>query len=198
MRKPHVRVRLRLPTGAEIEVEGSQDFVEQERRSFLSQFEAPAPVPEASPAAGHLSSRLAQADLQAMGTGGRPWEAAEALPGAAYLPSWDSLTETHRGVLQLRTKLKTEESEKDASLVLMAAAQKLLNNPKPTASQLAKWLRVSGYPVGRIDRVLQGAVETGEILATGSRRARRYELTAHGRMKAFILARQLQKLITGT
>jgi len=181
MGKSHCKVRLKLSTGAEIEVEGTQEFVEQERRSFLSQFEAPTPMPTASRALGSIYSK----------------EAPEALLRPSEVPNWDSVTETHRGILQLRTKLKTEESEKDASLILLGAAQKVLNNSKPTASQLAKWLRVSGYPIARVDRVLQGAVERGEILAQGSRRARRYELTAHGRVKAFLLARQLQKLITG-
>lgn len=110
--------------------------------------------------------------------------------------SWEAVTELKGRHLQLRAKLPGK-SEQEACLILLAASQKLLNEPKPTASQLAKWLRGSGYPVLRMDRALQEAVAGGLILSSGSRRARRYELTAPGRMKAFILANELTALITG-
>lgn len=111
--------------------------------------------------------------------------------------AWETITEAKGAGLQLRAKLTGEKAEKDACLVLVAASEKLLNQSKPTAAQLAKWLRASGYPILRVDRALQDGVQKGEILSSGSRRARRYELTAPGRLKACILADRLTALITG-
>ena len=62
---------------------------------------------------------------------------------------------------------------------------------------VAKWLRASGYPIGRMDRTLQDAIAQGELLSSGSRRSRRYELTATGKIKALLLAEQLTHMVLG-
>jgi hypothetical protein len=77
------------------------------------------------------------------------------------------------------------------------ASERLLSQPKPTATMLAKWLRTSGYPVGRMDRTLQDAISQGELLSSGSRRSRRYELTATGKIKALLLSEQLTAVVLG-
>jgi len=161
------RVRLKLPDGSEFEAEGSAEFIREERQTFLSSL-----WPGAQPL---------------------PFEKPLAEPQIA----WETITERKGRTIQLRAKLPSDKSQKDACLVLLAASHKLLNQPKPTAAQLAKWLRISGYPIQRMDRALQDAVSQGEILASGSRRARCYELTAPGRLKAFLLAEQLTAAIAG-
>ena len=130
---------------------------------------------------------------------GRARPAAMTEQEAAEMPrvAWETVTEAKGAGLRLRTKLTGEKAEKDACLVLVAAAEKLLNLPKPTAAQLAKWLRAYGYPILRVDRALQDGVQKGEILSSGSRRARRYELTAPGRLKACLLASRMTATITG-
>jgi len=159
------RLKLRWPNGAELEAEGSPEFIRSERQEFLGQLATPAALGQAhDPNVPHID--------------------------------WDAITERRGRALQLRGK-PAGASDKDACLVLLAAAQRLLNEPKPTAGQVAKWLRASGFPIGRVDRSLQTAVSAGEILSSGSRRGRRYELTAHGRLRAYILANQLTGTITG-
>ncbi|HBL16756.1 MAG: hypothetical protein A2X36_00325 [Elusimicrobia bacterium GWA2_69_24] len=155
------KIRLRLPTGAELEAEGSADFVSAERRHFVSMLQ-----PNAS----------GSAMLEAAGASD---------PALAGHPPWETILEARGGGLQLRAKLRGDQAEQDASLILLAAAKALLKLAKPTAAQLAKWLRTSGYPIGRVDRIIQGCLERGEILASGSRRARRYELSGPGFAKAF-------------
>jgi len=167
------RVRLRLPDGAEFEAEGSPEFIRAERQEFLSSL---APIERHS---AQQTRPQPKADVQEPSI---PWEA---------------ITERKGHNIHLRAKLPGEKQQKDACLVLLAASQKLLQQPKPTAAQLAKWLRTSGYPIQRMDRALQEAVAQGEILSSGSRRARRYELTSPGRLKAFILAEQLALSIDG-
>ena len=155
------RLRLRLPDGAEFEAEGSAEFVAAERREFL---------------------------------GGRPGKGVAA--GAADSenpaePVWERLIEAKGPVLQLRTKLPGEGAEREACLILLAAARGVLRQAKPTSAQLARWLRASGYPIGRVDRALTDAIAQGEILASGTRRARRYELSGPGLAKGWRLAHRL-------
>lgn len=166
-----VRLRLKLPSGAELEAEGSEEFIRAERREFLDT------VMTGSPSA--------PASLE----GGIP-------PSATLIP-WNAITEIRGHNIQLRSKLRGERNDKDACLVLLAASAHLISQPKPTAAQLAKWMRGSGYPVGRMDRMLQAAVEHGEVLSSGSRRSRRYELTASGRLRAFLQAEKLGQNIFG-
>lgn len=106
-------------------------------------------------------------------------------------PAWETLVETAGPALQLRSKIQGEGAERDACLILLAAAKSVLRQNKPTASQLARWLRASGHPIGRVDRAISSAVAQGEILATGTRRARRYELSGPGLAKGWRLAHRL-------
>lgn len=166
------RLRLRWPNGAEFEAEGSDEFVARESREFRGSLEA-------APAAAALM----------------PSKAPAAAPGAPEI-AWTEICDHKGSTLQLRAKLGPGKGQQEACLVLMAAARARLNEPKPTGTQLAKWLRRSGYPIARLDRTLQDAVAGGLILASGSRRARRYELTAPGRLKGLLLAEELSRHVT--
>lgn len=174
---PH-RLHLKLPNGAELEAEGSLEFVTEERREFIS---------------------LQGGRPRAAEGGNPPSEAgAPENPQEGPLVAWDTILEAKGDSIQLRSKLRGERTEKDACLLLLAAAQNVLRNSKPTSSQLAKWLRASGYPISRVDRILQEALDQGDILATGSRRARRYELSGPGKVKAMILAARMTSWIRGS
>jgi len=163
---PH-RVRLKLPNGAELEVEGDAEFVRQEREEFVLR-QTPA-----TGAAAEISMREPRVD-------------------------WNAVVVAKSGGLTLRGKIPGGDKEgKDACLVLLLASDRLLSQPKPTATMVAKWLRASGYPIGRMDRTLQDAIAQGELLSTGSRRSRRYELTATGKIKAMLMAEQLTLTVLG-
>lgn len=159
--EPHHRLRLRLPDGAEFEAEGNPEFISAERRHFID-------------------SRHPQASGTAPGAPETPQE-----------PAWDILIETKGPVIQLRSKLEGPGAERDACLILLAAARSILRQTKPTASQIARWLRASGYPISRVDRTITLAVTQGEILASGTRRARCYELSGPGLAKGWRLAQRL-------
>jgi hypothetical protein len=176
------RLRLKLPDGSELEAEGTESFVERQRDDFLARRPGMPAAVAAPPSAPELIAPISGPPM------GLPAE-----PRVA----WDAITEQRGAVLTLRAKLPAPASERDACLVLLACSHRILNNPKPTATQLAKWLRSSGYPVGRMDRALEGAVTAGQILSSGSRRSRRYELTPSGRLKALILADRLTAAIEG-
>jgi hypothetical protein len=161
------RVRLKLPNGAELEAEGDADFVRSERAEFLLR---QTPVSETRPDA----------------------------PGREPRVDWNAVVEAKKGGLTLRGKIPGGDKEgRDACLVLLMASERLLSLPKPTSTMLAKWLRTSGYPIGRMDRTLQDAISQGELLSSGSRRSRRYELTASGKIKALLLSEQLTAAVLG-
>ena len=161
------RVRLKLPNGAELEAEGDAEFVRQERADFILR-----QTPVATPGVQE--------------------------PGREPRVDWDAVVEARGGGLTLRGKIPGgDKGGKDACLTLIMASERLLSQPKPTATMLAKWLRTSGYPVGRMDRTLQDAISQGELLSSGSRRSRRYELTATGKIKALLLSEQLTAVVLG-
>ncbi|PJB23730.1 MAG: hypothetical protein CO113_17450 [Elusimicrobia bacterium CG_4_9_14_3_um_filter_62_55] len=155
------RLRIQLPSGASFEAEGSPGFIAAERQEFIA--------------------------LQAGRRGTSA--AAESGPDAGE-PAWETLLESSGQKLAMRAKLRGERGERDACLILLAAARTLLRERRPTAAQIARWLRASGYPIARVDRAIQASIDQGEILASGSRRARRYELSGPGLAKAFRLGRQ--------
>ena len=167
------RLRLKLPDGSEFEAEGTAEFVQSERQ----QFQASTTLPPT----GAIQSQ-----------NGNPKEN----PYTVNI-HWDTIIEQKDSGIHLRAKLSGDKSHKDACMVLLSASQSLLHQPRPTATQLAKWLRISGYPVQRLDRALQKGIAQGEILSSGSRRARRYELTGPGKIKALLLAQQLSSTVTG-
>lgn len=164
---PH-KLRIKFSDGTELEAEGTPEFIASERREFLGGLQSPR----------------------------RPSTTAPLKPGRDIEPAWRDLIEGRgAGVIQLRAKLGGGRSEMEACLILIAASRKLLRQPKPTAAQLARWLRASGYPIKRVDRVIQRAIDRGDILASGSRRGRRYELSGPGLAKAFNLAQELSEAI---
>src|SRR5688572_6248475 len=93
------RLRLKLPTGAELEVEGTPEFVKTERETFLQG--------------------------QREGIQGAP-EGFVARSRGGAAPGWESLVGSKGPDIQLRAKLGGEKAEKDACLVLLAGAEKIL------------------------------------------------------------------------
>lgn len=171
----HGRIRIRLPNGSELEAAGTQEFVRAERTEFMAS-----------------QGGIAGASASPAERGGAAHPQARSMPR----PDWDRIIEAKEsGAIQLRAKLKDDGTGKDACLVILFAAGQLLNLSKPTAFQLARWLRASGYPVRRVDRAISSGMDKGELLASGSRRARRYELTGPGRARAYVLAQQQSSLL---
>ncbi|MBI4386401.1 MAG: hypothetical protein HY551_03375 [Elusimicrobia bacterium] len=195
METERCRLRMRLETGAELEVEGSPELIREERRAFLAGRRGSA-EPEEIPLGAPNGGPGVEPGRESAAPEGSP-EYPQTPPSSSrhHPPRWEPVVESQGSSIQLRAKLDKDKTEKDASLVLLAAAQNVLNLHRPTAAQLARWLRASGYPVQRVDRAISEAISHGDILVSGSRRARRYELTGPGRVKAYYLAKELSDRI---
>jgi hypothetical protein len=155
------RLKLRLPSGLELEAEGAQDFVSAQIQELLRLTEpaekASEPRAEPEPLARILDQDGSDLELRALPAG--------------------------RGDPQ------------DACLALILGAETRLGQPKPTAAQLAKWLRKSGFKIKRMDRILSEALRAGRILASGTRRSRRYELSTKGRIQALLACERLARAL---
>jgi hypothetical protein len=158
------RVRLKLPSGLEVEAEGQPEFVRAQVNDLLRYAEPP-PAKIAGP----------QLPLEP-----------EAL---------EKILDQEGAELSLRALPPGAGDPQDACLALILGSEKRLGQPKPTAAQLAKWLRKSGFSILRMDRSLKRAVINGHILASGSRRSRRYELSQKGRIQALLAAERLARVI---
>lgn len=153
------RLRLKLPSGLEVEAEGRPEFVRAQIQELLNAA-GQGQAPELAAKPGPLEAAVSQAGSE----------------------------------LRLRALDRSGDPE-EVALVLLLASEKLLGLGRPTAAQLARWLRKSGYNVKRIDRSLGQALRNGLVLASGARRSRRYELAAKGRVRALVAAERLSRVI---
>lgn len=175
------KLRLRFPNGFEFEALGSEEFIKEQLQSFLG--------PE-----NNLSSTAPPQTKTEFGSPGNKNNSNGNNPIGIQ---WEKIAEKSRNDLLLRSKLENLGQAAEACLILMAASKDMANHPRPSALELARWLRKSGYPIARIDRILQNAAKNGDILVSGSRRGRKYELSPSGRLKALLIAEKLSERITG-
>jgi hypothetical protein len=158
------KLRIKHPSGAEFEAEGTPEFILNEKEGFLSRL---TPAPENS-----------RENTPA------PVEAGD--------DSWETLTETKNGLLILKNK-HHELKAGDAALLLLAAARLLNEEGSIQAIALSKAIKTSGYAPGRLDRVLAKANREGLVNASGTKRNRAYQITDKGLERAWLEAQKLHK-----
>jgi hypothetical protein len=91
-------------------------------------------------------------------------------------------------VVSLKVKI---ESPGDAVLVLLLGQQQLRRNTAVAGTEIMDGLRASGHGINRADFILKRYASSGDIVATGKRRRRRYRLTTDGVEKAQKIVRTL-------
>lgn len=80
----------------------------------------------------------------------------------------------------------------DAILVMLYGQKVLRSNESVTGAELLSGLAATGgFPVPRLDRVLDKLAESGEIMSFGERRGKKYRLTNTGMAKARQIAGDL-------
>jgi hypothetical protein len=82
-------------------------------------------------------------------------------------------------------------SLEDDVLLVLLGQKSLRNNDTVTGGEITTGLRLSGRVVGRVNYELDKMTAAGDVITTGTGRARRYRLTNQGLVKAQGLARSL-------
>ncbi|MCX5783867.1 MAG: hypothetical protein NTW04_05465 [Elusimicrobia bacterium] len=99
---------------------------------------------------------------------------------------WKNISTVSNGVIYLKTKRQGFGA--GAAALMIIAAAKAGGAENLSALNLAKSLKKSGYQPQRIDRVLSSEVKNGDIIHTGAKRSRAYQITPKGMAKAFSMA----------
>ena len=147
------KLRLKHPSGAEFEAEGTPEFILKEKTSFLE---------------GITAAPAGAARTTAPG--------AEASQETAF---WARIIDSKGGLLKLRIKTP-EISAVEAVLILIAANRVLSREEDMSAITLSKALKTSGYEPDRLDRLLTKEIRAGRITASGTKRNRTYRLLQKG------------------
>lgn len=159
------KLRIKHPSGAELEVEGPQEFILSEKEGFLKQL----------PARETAAPEQPKAPKEPTNT-----------------PDWEALTDTKNDLILLKNKhfgLKANA----AALIILAAERQLRGSQELSAISLSKAIKASGYAPERLDRILTKALKEGLIKASGTKRNRAYEITDRGLEIAWIEARKLTR-----
>jgi hypothetical protein len=80
-------------------------------------------------------------------------------------------------------------SETDAVLLVLYGQRFYRENENATGSEILDGMSESGYRKPRIDRILKGLADEGEVIITGAHRGKRYRLTNKGHAHAETIAR---------
>jgi hypothetical protein len=83
------------------------------------------------------------------------------------------------------------ETVDEAVLLILLGQKDLRNNQEVTGSEIMDGLKLSGYQLGRVDRVTDKLTGDGDVITTGLNRGRRYRLTNQGFAKALHIAKEL-------
>ena len=186
-----LKIRFRLPNGEEFEAEGPQEFIESQRNYFLkligNHFAAAQLPPGQFSNTAAIPITLQQPSYYK--------EESKTVPAAnthgQEIFFWERLFKEDGSLLILRQKVKL--TPQDLTLLLLAAARVLLKKQAYSALELSKSFRLCGGAKGRLDRFLTSELQSGRILATGSKRSRTYHLSEEGFARAFVIAEKLLK-----
>jgi hypothetical protein len=80
-------------------------------------------------------------------------------------------------------------SETDAVLLIAYGQRFYRENENATGSEILDGMEESGYRKPRIDRILVGLADEGEVIITGAHRGKRYRLTNKGHAHAETIVR---------
>ena len=75
-------------------------------------------------------------------------------------------------------------SESDAVLLILYGQRFYRENENATGSEILDGMGESGYRKPRIDRILKGLADEGDVIITGTHRGKRYRLTNKGHARA--------------
>ena len=168
----HYKLRLKDPSGAEFEAEGTAEFILNEKASFLFMLQVPEDLKHKNAAPGQRTAPdRHDAPLKA--------------------DFWDKVVSLKNDLIELRTK-SPEIGAAEAALILLAANRALNGKEDLGAMTLSRALKTSGYEPDRLDRLLSKEIREGRATASGTKRNRTYRLTQKGLEKAYLAIKKLK------
>ena len=176
--------RLKFRVGVhEFEAEGPAEVVQEQLRAFRELIETASDLPvapEGFPAPANASQSV-NTDLENS--------------GPAMAKSADEIDQALTKIMKVEQRFVSltarAGSTIDAVLLIVYGQKILRENDAVTGAEVMHGLKTTGIVVARVDRVLAKAYEVGDIMSTGTRRAKRYRLTNQGIEKARQIAAKL-------
>ena len=168
--------RLKVKIGShEFDAEGPKDLVREQFETF-KELVSNTPVTESVPATTEQA------------------EDAEEVPQSEKIPDLklNKIMQVEHKVVSLTAPAK---SAQDAALLLIYGQKVLRQCERVTGAQVMEGMRLSGLPVGRVDRLLDKARKEGDLIIMGQRRAKRYRITNKGINQARDLAQALLDMV---
>jgi hypothetical protein len=166
-----VKLRSRLPNGAELEVEGPEKTVREFYETFLKGYREPASPPPAKAKQEGKDAGLASNTLGGDSPGTVPADVLNRL----FVLSKD-------GRVTLRALPTTDTREADSLIALIYGYMALKDEHSVSGLELKQAAHQSGVQIDRVDRVLS-PYETW-VTAAGRKRGRKYGLNNQGVRKA--------------
>lgn len=201
------RIRIKIPSGAEFEAEGTESFVLSEKDKFLIKFADSCNDKKnenLKNKSDNNKKQIIQEDNIALRkTTGFSDIQEDAFNAELLFPvennqekkdsskpknDWELVTRKGKNLHYVIISKDKSIQAADAVLVLLAAEQRLAGNFEIPALILTGMLKSSGFVIHRLDRLLQQYMNTGYIKYTGTKRSRMYSLTEKGFQKAALLA----------
>ena len=99
--------------------------------------------------------------------------------------------------LTLSVLPRGDQRESDAALVLLLAYSRARRQQEVGGAALLEGLKVSGYSLDRVDRIMDRMIETAEplVLRTGVRRGVKYRLTTRGVTRAQVVVEEMAAIV---
>jgi len=167
--KSTYKLKIQLPNGMSLEAEGDRDFIETEKKEFLSMANKNTGI--------SLGEKRKTTDKNLLRNENFQRENSELI--------WERLGEIKNGYPVLYQKTK---SAQESAALILAMHKILLNKEETPALRLSKSLKKSGHIIERLDRTLSRFIEDKFIISKGTKRNRRYYLSDKGLAKAFVIA----------
>lgn len=82
-------------------------------------------------------------------------------------------------------------TEQEAALLILLGQRHYRTNESVTGSEVMDGMQLSGYRLGRVDRMLDGLASDGVVIRTGQHRGTRYRLSNTGLTRAQAIAREV-------
>ena len=199
-----IRIRIRIPSGAEFEAEGTEELVLSEKEKFIKKFandyeaikntdlEIIGVEEENQKKLNHQNSfgeiKVHEVEQKKFGQPDLLFSVDKTEGGIEPKNAWETIT--RKGKNQHLVIISKDKSinAAEAVLILLAAEQQLSGNFEIPALILSGMLKSSGFQARRLDRLLQQYIDNGYIKYTGTKRGRAYSLSEKGFQKAALLA----------